>query len=332
MNIPVPDACSAKDAGRQGQKADMRPRKVAVASALARFSGSLEERLSLGCQLIDEAALKARAVRSSLGLDLMVFPEFMLLREGGATAAERAVDLAGDVLERLGQKAREHHTWVVVPMILREAGPPEKIRNAAVLLNRSGEVAGVYHKVHCMLDEHCVAEGGVVPGVKIPVFNCDFGRLGILVCWDMAYEEAWSALAAASVDIVALPSSSPQTLRPMSQALRHGFYVVTSTPRDNASLFDPLGRVVAQRCSHGVCMHRIDLSFALLHWSKTLREGRALAERFGESVGYDYSEREDTGVFWSNDPQRSIGSMIRELGLIEMSDLVDRVRRNGSCG
>ena len=173
--------------------------------------------------------------------------------------------------------------------------------------------------------DHGVFEGGVTPGEGYPVFDCDFGRLGILICWDMSYEEAWNALAAGGAEIVALPSASPQTLRPAAQALRHHYYVMTSTPRDNAAVFDPIGRTAAQATAPGVLVHEIDLAYAILHWSETLREGRALTERFGAKVGGSYSTREDTGVFWSNDPQLSIGAMIRELGLREMPETMERV-------
>jgi hypothetical protein len=125
---------------------------------------------------------------------------------------------------------------------------------------------------------------------------------------------------------VALPSASPQTLRPSAQALRHHFYVVTSTPRDNASMFDPIGRTVAQMTdAPGVEVHEIDLAYAILHWSEGLHEGHGLTDRFGTKVGGDYSTREDTGVFWSNDPTLSIGAMIRQVGLREMPDEIARM-------
>ncbi len=73
-------------------------------------------------------------------------------------------------------------------------------------------------------------------------------------------------------------------------------------------------------------MREIDLAFAILHWSRHLHEGRALGGRFGAKAGYSYSSREDTGIFWSNDPARSIGSMTRELGLRQMSEEVEHVR------
>ena len=306
-------------------RADSTPRKVVIGSALAHFSGPLADRLALAVNLIDQAAHEAEQKYPGRRLDLMVFPEFALARGNGALAAEQAVRLEGPVLDVLGAKARELHTWIVIPLTLREEGAEERFSNAAVLLDRTGGVAGIFRKVHPIVDDHGVFEGGVTPGGSYPVFDCDFGRLGILICWDMSYEEAWDALGAGGAEIVAVPSASPQTLRPMAEALRHHYYVVSSTPKDNASVFDPIGRTAAQVTSPGVLVHEIDLAYAVLHWSEQLHEGRALTERFGAKAGYTYSTREDTGVFWSNDPQVSIGAMIRELGLREMSETIERV-------
>jgi predicted amidohydrolase len=298
------------------------PRKVVVGSAVADFTGSVEDRLRLAVKLLDDAAREA-AGKWGKNLDVMVFPEFALCREQGATAADRAVTVAGPIHDKLADMARAHHTWVVMPMTLREA---DRISNAAVLVDRTGKVAGIFRKVHPVADDHGALEDGVSPGAGYPVFDCDFGRLGILICWDMSYEEGWDALAAGGAELVALPSASPQTLRPMAQALRHHYYVVNSAPRDNATVFDPIGRTVAQATvAPGVVVQEIDLAFAILHWSEALHEGRALTERFGARVGGTYSTREDTGVFWSNDPRTSIATMIRALGLREMPAEMERM-------
>jgi len=308
--------------GEWASRADSLPRKVMVASAVAEFSGPLEARLDLIGRLIDQAAKEAGSRHPGRGLDLMVFPEFALAREG-PTAEAQAVALEGTLLERLAAKARERHTWLVVPMTLRER---DRISNAAVLFDRTGRVAGIFRKVYPMLDERGGFEGGVTPGDGYPVFTCDFGKIGIMICWDMTYDDGWDALAAAGAELVALPSASPQTIRPMAQALRHRNYVLTSAPRDNATLVDPIGRVIAQVTrAPGVLVQEIDLAFAILHWSEKLEEGRALVRRFGDKVGGSYSTREDTGVFWSNDPARSVGAMIRELGLTEMPAQAERV-------
>jgi hypothetical protein len=76
-----------------------------------------------------------------------------------------------------------------------------------------------------------------------------------------------------------------------------------------------------------VVVQEIDLAYAILHWVEELQEGRILRDRFGSRVGGQYSSREDTGVFWSNDPAISIGSMIREFGLREMPAEIERMDR-----
>jgi len=302
-------------------RADTPPRKIVIGTALVEFAGPLQQRLQLAGGLIDDAARAAAGKYPGSGLDLMVLPEFAFATGSTGTAAEQAVPLAGPVLDLLGAKAREHHTWIVAPMTLRET---DRLSNAAVLINRAGTVAGIYRKTHPICDRHGVFEGGVTPGTSYPVFATDFGKLGILICWDMNYDEAWDTFAAGGADLVALPSASPQIIRPTSQALRHHYYVVTSTPKDNATIFDPIGRSVAQvTVRPGVVVHQVDLAYAILHWSETLHNGQALTDRFGGKAGYLYSDREDTGVFWSNDPRQSIGSMIRELGLREMPVQVD---------
>ncbi len=77
----------------------------------------------------------------------------------------------------------------------------------------------------------------------------------------------------------------------------------------------------------GVLVHQLDLSHAVLGWSAPLRNGKALAERYGNKVGYHYEPREDLGLFWSNDPGTTIGAMIRSLGLEEIDAQVGRNRR-----
>jgi hypothetical protein len=74
--------------------------------------------------------------------------------------------------------------------------------------------------------------------------------------------------------------------------------------------------------------------YLILPWSSRLRNGEAFREAYGDRVGYRYSESEDRGVFWSNDPGRTIDEMARSLGLAETSseeqaragDAQDRLR------
>jgi hypothetical protein len=66
-----------------------------------------------------------------------------------------------------------------------------------------------------------------------------------------------------------------------------------------------------------VLVQEIDLSYAILPWSSTLKNGAALKQAFGDKVGYRFYADEDLGMFWSNDPHMTIRQMLRSLGLIE---------------
>jgi hypothetical protein len=64
-----------------------------------------------------------------------------------------------------------------------------------------------------------------------------------------------------------------------------------------------------------VLVRQIDLEYLILGWQSDLKNGQALRERYGDRVGFHYSEAEDAGLFWSNDPHTPIRRMVREMGL-----------------
>ncbi len=306
-------------------RSDSPPRKVVVATVMAHFTGALAARLRQAEAVITAAATEAR--RDHGRLDLVVLPEHAIQTEKrgrDTTAADKAVRLEGAVLDRMAAVARTHRTYLVLPLI-REAGG--RYTNSAALVDRAGALVGVYDKVHPVgrlgSDQ---LENGITPGRSFPVFAADFGKLAVQICWDMSYDDGFAAVAEGGAEIVALPSASPQTIRPAGFAERHRYWVVTATPRDNASIFSPAGQVWAQTTSAPILVQEIDLSFAVLHWQDGLDGGRALRQAYGDKVGYRYSTREDTGVFWSNDPAMPIGAMLKAQGLREMDVHVETDR------
>jgi predicted amidohydrolase len=315
-----------------GSKADRPPRKVVVATVIlnrhAKYPG-LEARLKDLEGVVDAMAKRASEKYPARGLDLAILPETIVTSPRGS-AAERAVPLDGPVRSTFSALARKHSAYIVAPMDLAESGPEgTTYSNAAVLFDRKGEVAGIYRKVRPVAvlgtDE---LERGITPGKSYPVFDCDFGKLGLQICWDIQFEDGWAALAEKGAEIVAWPTASPSTAQPASRAAMNRYFIVSSTPREDATIFEPTGLVGAQVEKQGeILVHQIDLSHAVLGWSAPLENGKALTDKFGDRVGFHYSPREDVGLFWSNDPSTSIGAMIRSLGLEELDTQLRRNRR-----
>lgn len=306
------------------------PRKVILGTVVQGFwvdHPGLEKRVAELIAIIGEMQRAAQA-RYGRSLDLAVLPEVALTAEAGENAPAHAVAWDGAVSAAFSRKAREAHCYLIVPSYLREPGEPSRCSNAAVLVDRTGQVAGIYRKVHLVVSaDGRRMEGGATPGKQFPVFACDFGKLGIQICYDIEFDLGWRELARQGAELIAWPTQSPQTAHPAARALEHRFWIVSSTWRDNASVFEPTGKIAAQVRPPGrILVEEIDLSYAILPWSARLRKGKALEERFGARIGYRYYEDEDCGLFWSNDPRTPVRRMIESLGLREAGEELARVR------
>jgi predicted amidohydrolase len=309
---------------------DSPPRKVVVGSlmyAMYRDYPGLEKRLQTLSAFIDDMASQSQR-KYGVGLDVVALPEVAVNGGRSGSAAEMAEPLEGPVLTIMGAAARKHKTYVIVPLFLAEDASRKKVYNACVLLDRQGKVAGIYRKVYVVADDANVLEGGSLPGKEFPVFQCDFGKLGIQICFDMSYDAGWEALARKGAELVVWSTQSPQIIGAQCRSHEHHYYLLTSTWRNNATLVDPTGAVIAQTTKpSSVLVEQIDLSYVLLDWQVKLDNGKALADKYGKAVGYRYSEAEDGGIFWSNDPKIPVMKMVREMGLELSPDCISRNRR-----
>lgn len=311
--------------------ADGLPRKVIVGTSMQAFWGEypgLDKRLQELTRLVDQMADEAQA-QYGRGLDLAVLPEVAVTGEGSGDITARSVPFEGAVREAFARKARERHCYIVVPLFLLEDKQKRICSNTAILVGRNGETAGIYRKLHLAVHTGTDSlEEGMTPGKEAPVFDCDFGKLGIQICFDIEFEDGWRELARKGAEIIAWPTESPQTARPAFRALENGCYIVSSTWRHNASVFEPTGRIVSQvKAPLHVLAQEIDLSWAILPWSPQLQNGKALREKYGEKVGFRYYEEEDRGLFWSNYPRTPIRAMMRSLGLNTAQEELQRIRK-----
>lgn len=315
---------------------DRKPRKVIVATSIFPHYGpwsGLDERLATLCGMIDAQDALARQ-RFGRGTDLIAFTEHAVTGGSGATAAEKARPLEGQILDTFAAKARQHATNLALPMHLQEDRAAGVFTNALVFLDRRGQVAGIYRKVHPVNgyastggDEN-VLEAGITPGSDVNTVDLDFGRVGAQICYDMAYDDGWQLLRDKGAELVVWATASPRAFGAAVRAARGRYWVVTATPRANASVFEPVtGNTAAQvRPPEMLLVHELDLSWLYTHWLPELRDGEIFREAFGRDVGFHYVAEEDCGLFWSNDPQRSIGEMARQLGIDPDYDRVEHCR------
>jgi predicted amidohydrolase len=110
-------------------------------------------------------------------------------------------------------------------------------------------VAGKYRKVYLPREE---VEGGLTPGDSYPVFDTDFGRIGILICWDEEYVDPARAMALQGAEILFLPTAGGYLTLFKATALENHVYLVSSGGDVESAILDPAGNVLFATLASGV--------------------------------------------------------------------------------
>lgn len=230
-------------------------------------------------------------------------PDIVLLSEN---VSDRWVELPlektaepvpGPFTNLLAEKARQYRMYVATSMHEDADG---RIFNAGVLIGRNGELVGKYRKVHLPLTE---AESGVTPGDKYPVFQTDFGKVGLMVCWDYWFPEVARLLRLNGAEIVLLPIAGDGDrmhwdVASRARAMDNGVYLVSSSTvaESSSAIIAPTGQVLAQtRDDFGVAVSEIDLSKETrVLWLSVASEGEARSLYIQERQPHTYGALTDT--------------------------------------
>jgi len=235
------------------------PRKVRVVTT--RIDPSPIRTIEANMKLADEVLDRAGREKP----DVVLLTEFFTERGVQGTVHDRSAPIPGPLTEALGQKAKQYHTYIIAGMLELDGG---KTYDTAVLIDRKGQVAGKYRKTHLPLAE---VEDGETPGSEYPVFVTDFGRIGILVCWDYYFPEPARILRLKGAEIVFLPIAGDPGARhwdvaSRARALDNGFYLVAATSEGRDSrIIDPDGEVVAET-TDGLATADLDLNRETRQW------------------------------------------------------------------
>jgi predicted amidohydrolase len=136
--------------------------------------------------------------------------------------------------------------YVVAGLTERAGGV---VYNTAVLIDRHGNVAGKYRKVYLPREE---VEGGLTPGRDFPVFDTDFGRIGMMICWDSQYVDPARALAIQGAEILFVPAAGGYMTLLKARALENHLYLVSSGDDVESAIIDPTGEVLFATKESGV--------------------------------------------------------------------------------
>jgi predicted amidohydrolase len=199
--------------------------------------------------------------------DLVCLPEtFTTVSVPGATQ-DLAEPVPGPTIDLISQRAKTHHCYIVCPIKTRR---DDKLWNSAIIVDRHGDILGIYDKAQPVTTsaDYVTMENGITPGpTPPPVFELDFGRVGIQICFDAGFPESWQALADKGARLVLWPSAYNGGFPLQVYAYLHHFYVVSSVRTDSSRIINPLGQIILKTDQRLNVIHGdINLDYCVCHW------------------------------------------------------------------
>jgi N-carbamoylputrescine amidase len=214
-----------------------RPVRIAVAQYEPHV-GELDQNRSQAVRWAEDAA--------GQGADLIVLPElassgYVFQDEDEAQRFAEDPD-DGPTVRALRDVCARYECHIVAGISERDG---DCRHNSAVLVGPSGRLA-TYRKLHLYYDEQSWFE----PGDELPIVDLPFGRVGIIICFDLWFPEPARALALAGAEIIAVPTNWVASFKRTvwdDRGYCQGDYVAMATAAQNGVVMACADRIGEER-------------------------------------------------------------------------------------
>jgi N-carbamoylputrescine amidase len=165
-------------------------------------SVSPDENLEKAAALVEDAAQR--------GAEIVCLPELFRSQYFCQREDVALFDLAelipGPTTETLGKVAKARGVVIVAPFFERRAAGV--YHNSAAVIDASGEVVGLYRKMHIPDDPAYYEKFYFTPGdLGFPAFDTQVGRIATLICWDQWYPEGARLAALQGPSLIFYPTA-----------------------------------------------------------------------------------------------------------------------------
>jgi predicted amidohydrolase len=148
----------------------------------------------------------------NLGADFVLLPEmymaFLHPKLGPSRYAEVAEPLDGPFVNGLAECARENQVYVICGIYESKPGEKNRAYNTTVFLGRNGELLQSYHKTHLYDAFNYKESDSIIPGLTPQdVIETEFGKVGLMVCYEIRFPEISRRLAMKGADFLFIPAA-----------------------------------------------------------------------------------------------------------------------------
>ena len=265
----------------------------------------------------DLKGLVAR-VAGATRADLIVLPETIC-----RTFDEEVPE--GPTTRLLAGLAREHGCYVTVPVHQKDPATGA-VYNVLGLLDRQGELAGVYRKYIPVYPEF---DHGTRPGPGAHLIETDFGPLGGVICFDLNFGELRAQYKKLKPRLLLFSSMYHGGLVQNFWALDvQAFFagsVYRSTP---CTIIDPQGTTLARSNNYQPwASARINLDYEVVHLDRNQNRYDDIHGKYGDAVRIVTAGQVGTSVLYSETEERTAADIVEEFELIRLDEYFDWSRR-----
>ena len=259
--------------------------------------------------------------------DLIVLPE-MVDTPNGMTLEEKRTfwSTRGDsTVQGLAEIARKNHCYIAAGVI-RDTKDGKRF-NSCVMIDRQGNVMGYYDKNFIVPFE--TPAYGNTSGEDITVFECDFGRVGAVICFDLNFEELRFKYKQAKCDLIVFPSHFDGGLLRNIFAYETGAYFVScfASRFSVSAIFDPLGYPIVKSSNyfHSV-VTTLNLDYKICHLDENWEKFTSAKKKYGSEVTIHDNGDIGSIILRSESPARTSDDIVKEFGIELRDDYYARSR------
>lgn len=231
------------------------PRRVRVcAVAHELFNGTAEHSYAENVAAVERQLDEVGKQRP----DIVVLTECVFHTRVAAKSGEAIpkTHLDSPEVQLLCRKARQYRTYIACS--IKEEDAEGILHNTGLLIDRTGEISGIYRKSHLTIGER---EAGIPYSDELPVFETDFGKIGMQICWDHFFPESSRILALKGAELLVMPTHGFLKCRAMARAVDNGVYVATAYFwNDGTAVYAPDGAILDKATGKGYALAKIDLN------------------------------------------------------------------------
>jgi predicted amidohydrolase len=109
-------------------------------------------------------------------------------------------EMDSPAMKMMAEKAKEWNMYVSGSIVLQRG---DVVYNSAPLFDREGKLVGIFDKLNLYDPE---LDQGISPGESVPVFETDFGNVGIMICYDSWHPAVAKLLALKGAEVILCPN------------------------------------------------------------------------------------------------------------------------------